>query len=268
MNRMEENLRKEMQDLGKLVGKIRSRLKTAPNGSLQIKKKRGYMEYYYRGEDSLPYSNGQYVRKKDIQLVKRVAQRDYDELILKNAEVRIQAIDTFLKKYEETDLQKVYREMHPFRKNLLSDVILPEEEYAKQWERVEYKGKPFRDDGSEIITERGERVRSKSEKIIADKMHALGISYRYEYPLLLDGGMTVYPDFTILKKDTREEVYLEHFGRMDDNDYVGKVMLKLNTYARNKIYPGINLFFTYETNKQPLNIRALDDFLKQLFWRG
>jgi len=264
MNGMEKNLRKEMQDLEKIAGKIRGRLKNAPKGNLHIKKKRGYVEYYYRSEESSPYSNGKYVRKKEIQLVKRVAQRDYDELILKKAEERIKVIDTFLKKYEETDLQEVYQNMHPFRKNLLSYAILPDEEYARQWECVEYHGKPFLHDESEIFTERGERVRSKSEKIIADKLLALGISYRYEYPLLLDGGITVYPDFTILKKAAREEVYLEHFGRMDDKDYVDKVMLKLNTYARNKIYPGINLFFTYETGKQPLNIRAMDDFLKQL----
>lgn len=35
---------------------------------------------------------------------------------------------------------------------------------------VQYKGKDFEDDSYEIITEKGERVRSKSEKIIADKL--------------------------------------------------------------------------------------------------
>ncbi len=265
MNIIEKLLKKEMKELEKIEGKVRSRLKNAPQGNLRIRRNRGYMEYYHRSKEDSPYSNGKYVGKKEIQLVKGIVQRDYDEIILKNVEERIKVIDVFLKKYSKTDLQEIYHEIHPFRKSLLSEVILPDEEYAKQWESVEYNGKPFRDDESEIITERGERVRSKSEKIIADKLLTLGIPYRYEYPLLLDGGIKMFPDFTILDKTTRKEIYLEHFGMMDNNEYVGNVIFKLDTYAKNKIYPGINLFFTYETGKQPLNIRVLDGFLKNLF---
>ncbi len=113
--------------------------------------------------------------------------------------------------------------------------------------------------------ERNERVRSKSEKIIADKLYSLGIPYRYEYPIILKGNVKIYPDFTILKMSEREEVYLEHLGMMDDMDYINSLLYKLDTYEKNGIYLGINLFFTYETSKNPLNTRALDDFLRKLF---
>ena len=63
----------------------------------------------------------------------------------------------------------------------------------------------------------------------------------------------------------REEVYLEHFGMMDDFDYVRNVMRKLNTYEKNGIYIGVNLFVTYESVKYPLNTKGLDGLLKQLF---
>ena len=122
-----------------------------------------------------------------------------------------------------------------------------------------------RGDAQEIITERGERVRSKSEKIIADKLHALGIPYRYEYPLVLEGNIKIYPDFAILKMPQREEVYLEHFGLMDNIEYMDSVIYKLNTYERNGIYLGVNLYITHETSKVPLNTRALDGMIKQLF---
>lgn len=119
---------------------------------------------------------------------------------------------------------------------------------------------------NEIVTERGERVRSKSEKIIADKLFALGIPYRYEYPLVLAGNVKVYPDFTILKMPEREEVYLEHFGMMDDIDYVDSAMYKLSTYEKNKIYLGVNLFITHENSRSPLNTRALDGMLRKIFF--
>ena len=117
----------------------------------------------------------------------------------------------------------------------------------------------------EIITERGELVRSKSEKIIADKLYMMGIPYRYEYPLMLDDGITVYPDFTILKMPERKEVYLEHFGMMDDEEYVNKMLFKISTYERNGIFIGVNLFVTYETSKRPINTKALNNQLKELF---
>ena len=115
------------------------------------------------------------------------------------------------------------------------------------------------------MTENGERVRSKSEKIIADKLHALGVPYRYEYPLVLDGNMKIYPDFMMLRMPEREETYLEHFGLMDDEGYVEKVMWKLNTYERNGIYLGVNLFITYETGRNPLNTKTFDRLIRSLF---
>ncbi|MBR3684626.1 MAG: hypothetical protein IKL78_07135 [Lachnospiraceae bacterium] len=93
----------------------------------------------------------------------------------------------------------------------------------------------------------------------------MGIPYRYECPVTLEGNITMYPDFTILRMPSREEVYLEHLGMMDDMNYVDGVMFKLNTYERNGIYLGVKLFVTYETGKKPLNTRALDGMLRKLF---
>ena len=40
---------------------------------------------------------------------------------------------------------------------------------------------------------------------------------------------------------------------------------KLNTYERNGIYLGINLFITYETSIRPMNTKVLDEVLRALF---
>lgn len=93
----------------------------------------------------------------------------------------------------------------------------------------------------------------------------LGIPYRYECPITLEGSIKIYPDFTILKMPEREEVYLEHFGMMDDVNYVNTALYKLNTYERNGIYLGVNLFLTYETSRKPLNARALDEMIRKLW---
>ena len=131
---------------------------------------------------------------------------------------------------------------------------------------VEYEGKAIYEDMQYFITEKGEKVRSKSEKIIADKLYMMGIPYRYEYPLILNDNIMVYPDFTILKMPERKEVYLEHFGMMDDINYVDTALFKMNSYEKNGIYLGVNLFITYETGRKPLNTKDLNEMLRLLFY--
>ncbi len=51
-----------------------------------------------------------------------------------------------------------------------------------------------------IITEKGERVRSKTEKMLADFFYRKEILYRYEKPLYLKGYGIVYPDFAFFSE--------------------------------------------------------------------
>lgn len=255
-------LKEEEGKLRNIVKQAIERVKMAPKGFLRISNKHGRKEYYYKSEKSV--GNGRYMRKEEYELVKKIVQRDYDAQIIKAGEERIEAIRNFLETYERTDLRNIYTKTNQYRRELITTSILSDEEYIKQWENVKYEGKSFVDDEQEIITEKGERVRSKSEKIIADKLYALGIPYRYEYPLVLEGNIKIYPDFTILKMPAREEIYLEHLGMMDNTDYIEHVMYKLNTYEKNGIYIGINLFITHETSKMPLNTRTLDAIIRAL----
>lgn len=75
--------------------------------------------------------------------------------------------------------------------------------------RFEYRGKGFDESTSEFYTAKGEKVRSKSEVIIADVLSREGIPYRYEYPLYLKGIGKVHPDFTVLNVKQRKEIYWE-----------------------------------------------------------
>lgn len=269
MKKIESLLQEELTELRHVIEKTQQRLRNVPLGTLRIRCKKGKVEYYYRNRvadnPKENNSNGRYLRKNEVNLAKAIAQRDYDIAVNKKATERMKALKNFLKSYEKTDLENLYQEVFPERRKLIEPVIITDEEYVKDWQTMEYQGKKFADDEVEITTERGERVRSKSEKIIADKLLALGISYRYEFPLTLVGNVKVYPDFTILKMPERKEVYLEHFGMMDDEEYVDNVMFKLNAYEKSGIYLGDKLFFTHETSKNPLNTRVLDGMLRTMF---
>lgn len=68
-------------------------------------------------------------------------------------------------------------------------------------------------------TERGELVRSKSELVIADKLHARSIDYSYEQPLALPGGRLRYPDFTVDDAASGVRYIWEHLGMLGDANY-------------------------------------------------
>lgn len=225
MQTIESILKKELCQLRAMVDVINKRNKNVPEGHVRIKKKGNKVEYYYKTKDSSRNSFGRYLKKSEHNLAIRLAQKDYDAHVLKNAEKRIKAIEMFLDKYEKTSLKLLYENTNEYRREMVKVPMISDEEYVRIWQKVEYQGKSFKDEGS----------------------------------------VKMYPDFTILKMPEREEVYLEHFGMMDDGGYVDKTMFKLSTYERNGIFIGVNLFITCESCKSTINTRALDKMIKKFF---
>ena len=95
----------------------------------------------------------------------------------------------------------------------------------------------FLEEGLIHRTERGHLVRSKSELVIADKLHARGIDYDYEEPLVLSNGRTRYPDFTIADHALGVTFYWEHLGLLDDPGYRARWEEKRAEYLEHGIRP-------------------------------
>jgi hypothetical protein len=87
-------------------------------------------------------------------------------------------------------------------------------------------------------TTRGELVRSKSEVIIANLLHAKTIDYAYEQELVLGGISTnKFPDFTIEDDNTGELYYWEHLGMLGDRGYKRRWDEKEQWYRDSGIVP-------------------------------
>ncbi|MBP3339891.1 MAG: hypothetical protein J6L69_10870 [Lachnospiraceae bacterium] len=228
---------------------------------MQVSKSHGNTQYHYIPKDK---NKRIYIRKNQIKKAKKFAQRDYERQFVSKAKKEKKRMELILENLDDAGLQNLHMNLIPERRILIKPVVLSDEEYIKEWINVEYNGKTFLDDDNVIMTERGERVRSKSEKIIADKLYSMGIPYRYEFPLYLKGYGVIYPDFTILDISTRSEKYIEHFGMMDDPKYSKKVVNKLENYHKNGIFLGKDLFATFEYSKKPLNIFLLENMLKEV----
>ncbi|MFV9506962.1 MAG: AAA family ATPase [Oscillochloridaceae bacterium umkhey_bin13] len=76
----------------------------------------------------------------------------------------------------------------------------------------------------------GHMVRSKSEVIIANLLHAYDIPFEYEVPLPASDGTFYLPDFTI--KVRGETWYWEHWGMLHDQKYRSHREKKLEWYKQ------------------------------------
>lgn len=244
-----------------IAEKARLSLEKAPkDGNLRIAYSKGIPQYYLITEKG--DTNGKYIPNKDIKIAQTIAQRDYDKKIYKCAVKWSKSLQRFINDIPKEDLKDIHSKSLG-RKKIIRPYILSDEEFLAEWESVEYKGRSFEEGFPEILTEKGERVRSKSEKIIADKLFMMGIPYRYEYPITLRGYGTIYPDFTLLNIRRRKEIVLEHFGMMDNPEYCTKVIDKLNLYTINGMFMGDKLLATYETSQKPLSMTVLADILRR-----
>ena len=259
-----KEIRNILQEKQKYYREMKSKLikestHNAPKGRLRVIRSHGTYQYYLcagKGD-----TNGKYIRKKDRKLAEEIAQRDYDRQMLKCISDWDKWIGQTKNTMPSVNPADIY-EASPGRKLLIKPYEISDDEYAENWKNVVYKGKEFAADAPEIYSESGIRVRSKSEKIIADKLSILGIPFRYEYPLKLQGYGIVYPDFLLLNKRTRKEYIFEHFGMMDDADYSRNAVKKINMYAKNGYILGVNLLVTFETVEAPLDVRLFEKMME------
>lgn len=167
---------------------------------------------------------------------------------------------------EGTYISKIDSELpklHTQRQLLVTPIEPIWEKELARWYDSEYHGKEFYEGTAEIVTEKGERVRSKSEKILADYFYRNNILYQYEKPLYLKGYGTVYPDFTFLSKKTRKEIYWEHEGMMDKPEYAKSAVKKIASYQRNGIHLGERLILTFETELTVLNSQIVEELVEK-----
>lgn len=249
--------------LHQIVLRLEKSIKKAPEGKLRINNNKGRVEYYNRTLSEK--CNGIYITKGNIDFIRRLAQKDYELSVLKVAKQELKAIEKFEKYLPKHRVEDIYCNLKYEKQKLVIPIIQTDEQFLEEWKLLEYEGLGFVEGVPELYTSRNERMRSKSEIMIADALAQEKIPYRYECPLELDGYGTVYPDFTVLNMAERKEVYWEHFGLMDDLEYVGKAIKKIAAYKRNGIFPGDKLILTYEMQKYPLDKLSVIQEIKQHF---
>lgn len=215
----------------------------------------------------LPDGSKEYLRSGSP-WIPQLAQKEYDQNVLKAAEQEEKLLSKLAAFYDRReDPESQYEKMLPAKRLYVEPVWEPDDEYVRKWLARPYTGLKYPEEYTDFVTDHGEKMRSKSEMIIANLLRKKGIPYRYECPLdLIDAENhcveTVYPDFTILRVRDRQKLYWEHLGLLEKPNYFKRNLRKIQLYEMNGYLPGQKLIVTYETSFVPLNVRLLDQMIE------
>lgn len=261
-NRFRGQLQGRYNQLESVITSKTAALKDAPEGKLYICSGSSTTNYYVVDTNN----KRTYISAGNFSLIKSMVQKDYDAAILEKAEKEKEQIARFLSKYPKVSIDEYYSTLPQNRRSFISPILLPDDEFIQNWYSKPTTYKPMSKDSPNIYSDKGERVRSKSEKIIADKLAALNIPYKYEAALTLKNGYVIHPDFTILDMKRRCEVYLEHCGLVNQSTYANSMTRRVNWYALSGIVTGDRLLLTFETDEVPFDSRVLEPLLARFKW--
>ena len=251
----------QKEEMADTIAEIKKRINSAPPGTLRTAKRINKFQYYQRLEAG--DLKGTYIPRKDNEIAVKLAQKDYDQRLLAELEKQQKAIERFLKDFDPQAPLKVYEELNEPRKALVAPEFLSDAEFVKLWLEKPYKKLDFRKDDPEYYTARNERVRSKSEILIADALARHNIPYRYEYPIVIDGVPVAAPDFNCLNVRLRKDYYWEHLGMLDDAVYADNNVRKLNNFSLNPDFDESRLILTTETKRHPLNTKVVEEKIRR-----
>lgn len=260
-----EEAKKMLNDLNLIKCKAIECIENSPEGKIYISKSGNTDQYHLFNEKNKKI----YIKKQDIALVQQLVQKEYAQKLLQIINKQEKNIKQFIRNCDKYSLVKVYENMPEGKKKLVNPYMISDEEYISKWEKEKNKILIEKENDERlqqlgIITEKGEYVRSKTEKIIADKLFSLGIPYVYELPHFLQGYGYVYSDFTILNVKTKQEYIWEHFGLMGDEKYVQNSIKKINTYAKNGYIQGKNFITTFEGGDVSLSTNVIKGIAENL----
>jgi len=239
---MKEKIQDRMAYLEDFIEKKEKELEKMPQDVINVCRHGNRVQYYKK---NVLTGERKYIKKKDVKTISRLCQKDYIKKLILVAEKEIKYLKEIQDEYPQIVCEDIYNHLSQDRRPFVTPITLPDEEFIVKWRRQEYVPKGFASDAPEYYTDNGERVRSKSEILIANALKKHNIPYKYEAPLYVNGFGTIHPDFTVLNVKERKEYYWEHMGRMDDPDYVEKALQRIALYEKNDIFPGDKLLLSH-----------------------
>lgn len=248
-----ELIKTRISDLEKFKQQCKIMLSKAPLGSLYVKTDRGNPRYYQIINKHKNYLSS---NKKD--LIKALENKNYYMKLEKVTTIQAEVLQNVLQQIKDVaDPEQVFVEIDKRKTHLIKEVAFQSKYILKDSAKEQFE-MPIADNAN-YVTKAGERVRSKSELIIANMLYDENISYGYEISCVAN----FRPDFTVVNPVIGKVFYWEHFGMMDNPEYLSNCINKLQRYSCAGFVPGKNLIVTFESTNMPLNIDYIKSVIKE-----
>ena len=241
------------EELNRIITELKARrkwldqeLKSLPDGFLHIHR-RGKKEYY-----SLRLPKGGNRKKErrksisgDSNMIYALIRKRYIMKALTIIDKDLSILERASEQYTEFDeysVMKHFIDEHPdLQKAVFRDPAL-EKDWAHNYLQAEGL---FEKDRTSLASD-GTLMRSRGEIVIAEKLRQYNIPFRYEMEQI-HPNIPYTPDFVIRRPRDGKIFYWEHFGDVNDQDYMRNNARKLEVYEEYGIVPWDNLIITYDT---------------------
>lgn len=254
------------QDIKRRAGSIAEELRSIekreaglPDGKLMCSKNNEHYKWYVCNKGKKVY-----LPKRERKLAQELARKKYYRLRKEELQRELSACNTYIRKADsKKDLvEKMLN--HPEYEGLLEKQFYSMNKELEEWRCAEYEKNSNYPEKLIVKGTQGKWLRSKSEAMIDQALYVNGIPFRYEEKTIL-GNQILYPDFTIRHPLTGKQYYWEHFGMMDNPEYVSHACQKIKTYCEYGFIPSVNLLLTYETREYPLGIDHIEKIVREYF---
>ena len=243
--------------LERYIAAKKEALAAAPDGKLLVSSARRGLasaEFYRRVGESR-----EYLAKDKGELVRALAQKEYDAKQLQEAERLLAKLGRFTD--QTLTFQECYGSLRSERQALVEPDFLPDDMVCELWDSIQYESLGFSANYPEYYLTNDQRVRSLAERKIGNRLLERDILFLYEFPLRMQDGGLVYPDFTCLNLRTRKLYRWEHLGRLDEHSYIEKNLRKLERYRQSGFQLCVDLIVSQDTGGNPLSEREIDQLI-------
>ena len=254
-----QEIKKRIRHIEEELHQIEEMEKNWPAGELICTRNSRRYKWYLKNRDQSVY-----LPKRERKLAQELAQKKYHQLRRTDLKRELSACQKYIHMSETNENLSEKIMKHAEYERLLGGQYQLISRELEDWVKAEYEKNTGYPENLIVKGTQGKMLRSKSEAIIDKMLYSAGIPFRYEDKLVFE-NMVLYPDFTIRHPLTGKFFYWEHFGLMDDYDYVNRACQKIKIYCDNGIIPSVNLILTYETKDHPLPIDQVEMIIKEYF---
>jgi len=252
-----------LEELQEELNVLTKELESYPPGRLKVYPYKNYFKFSLEQETAHGVERKN-LKKSERPLVRELLKKEWVMEQSQDLRRKRDSIELYLR--QTRSIRKRDIAQSDARKHAAQELFGMEfpEMRAIRWAEEDFPTNTQNPEDRRIPIANGQRVRSKSEQLIADSLRANQIPFRYECGLEL-GSSTIFPDFTIMHPRTGKIFIWEHFGMIGDLNYRKNTFKKLDRYWSFGYFPSDNLIMTFEDQNHALTPRTVNAIINEYF---